>query len=111
MNAATTPGNAAWLRASPTNASPLRTTYEPTTAQSRPTSAEAASERTKKSNPSGPRIRSTADPSRRSGAAPAAVLVVVPLARGRVVMVVRIVEQDRLAAEHQEVAAVRPRED
>ena len=41
MNAMTTPGNEAWLTASPMNASPLSTTNVPMTAQTMPTTIAA----------------------------------------------------------------------
>src|SRR5438270_6546518 len=79
MNAATTPGNAACDTASPMNASPLSTTYTPTSAVSAPTSTEASSARCMKPSVSGCSSRSSTLP-------------------GALTPVVRIVQQDRITA-------------
>src|SRR5438093_67052 len=102
------------------NARPFSTTYVPTTAQTVPTRIAATSARTKNEYCSGSRIEPTSAapgtlPGKRPGlaglAARAVQLVVMRLTAARLVVVVGVVHDERLLAEHEQVAAIRSRQD
>src|SRR4051794_17426351 len=104
----TTPGNAAWLSASPMNANPRSTMYMPTTAQTTPTIADASSARTKNWNCSGSvRAFIVGGPGRSRRAVGVAVaVVVVDLAVRLLVVVVRVVQHRHAIPDEDEMAAV-----
>src|SRR3954464_134379 len=102
----TTPGNAAWLSASPMKASPRSTMYVPTTAQTTPTIADAMSARTKNWNCSGSVIAFICARSRRAVRVAVAV-VVMHLPVRLLIVVMRVVEDGHPVADEDEMPAVR----
>src|SRR6266850_8270628 len=101
--------------ASPMNARPLSTTYVPTTAQTVPTMTAAARARRKKACASGSSRKLIASPppcaASRAVTIPTAAFVEMPFVTGCLVVVMRVVEHHGVAAQDQQMPAVRRGQD